>query len=217
MPETEQPDYPGAPSGQENRPSDRFCLTVWHRFWRWIRGLGVIEVFTGLLAISTTVQVWAFVQSERASIAPVAVGLLPVTITAGPLVVGVQLKNSGKDTALIQENYLEFKIAEYLPTFPLYGTNPHQSRVILLPDAVLSTGGAARTNNIPAIIRAGEVDSINSGNTHLWVYGKIVYRDRYSFVFGSQVIGYCFEYIPANDPRAGMFNGCDAENYVYAY
>jgi hypothetical protein len=176
---------------------------------------GLLALFTAVLAVSTGLQVWAFVQSERASIAPVAAGIDPVKITTGPIVVYVQIKNSGKDTALIQESIPNYKILDRLPKFPNYGVVARVSRAILLPGQTLSTGGIAKVDGKPVMVTEDDVRSINNGEKFLWIYGKVVYRDRFSVIFGPQIIGYCFEYNPANDFRLGMFNGCGEENYVY--
>jgi hypothetical protein len=85
-------------SADEAGGSEKLCVRFFLTLFGPFKKLGAIEVFTGLLAITTTVQVWAFIQSERAVL---VLDTIAVTSpeNAIPIEIAIIIKNGGKSGA----------------------------------------------------------------------------------------------------------------------
>lgn len=185
------------------------------RPWSFLRGLGPIEIFTAILAISTAIQVWAFIESERSSLAPTAMQTVPNPLSAGHLIFRYELKNSGKETALLQESIATVTLNVRLPDYPYFGQASASRKARLLPGQGVYLEFMPYLDGRPFVLSDEQIRRINDGYFGLWVYGRIKYRDRFSMLFGTETIGYCFRYNPHGVAVVGMFDACSEEHYTY--
>jgi hypothetical protein len=221
MTESEQPDYPSTPCGQEYRPSERTCI----RLWQWIRnritGLGAIEVFTGVLALSTVFQVLAFIHSERAYLIISDIRFLHSEPTADPdgydLV--MIIKNIGKHVALISELEIKpafFVIRKTLPEIPNYNIGTIEKVVPpIVPDKDVTVHIHAKGVTNSTITDEERLRGVISGDIPVRVFGYVEYDIGY-LSFSKGIIGFCFEYIPRGTrPDITTFETCNDKNYTY--
>jgi hypothetical protein len=203
----------------QHEPSEQSC----YRLARWIkerfRGLGPIEFFTAILALSTVMQVYAFIESERAFLS-IKGGNIEGVRPMGdlPLVLEFQIHNSGRSSAFIDSMNATAQIGtDDLPEYPAYsagGRSAVRGPVIAGGDyqAKFSPKG---TDGKPYIISDAAIEQINIGIMKLYVFGYIRYRDEYS-KFGVREVGYCFLFNPRNDATRTVFDDCGYPNYIYA-
>jgi hypothetical protein len=175
-----------------------------------------VATFTAVLSIATCIQVWAFIQTERAFLIFVNPrfdgGLAPnkpVTLVATVL-------NSGRSVGFIDDLTINinFKLQnERLPAEPSYlkggGVAPQQ-----VPPGQGSTVHEVFNgfNNAPQLLLTeGQIEGIKNGTTQLHIYGLISYTDEFS-LFGSRKIGFCYLY----DIRlGGELSSCTEPAYIY--
>lgn len=165
----------------------------------------VILVFTGALALTAALQFWSFTQSQRAFVFPTA------TNFTGPLVANVQrlslyidVTNSGRIPAEIED--LIALVAHELAPRPQYGEGLQRLEVAFPP---IPAGGTLRR-----FLDFGEpwgedtTSAVKSGAKRFYMYGRINYRDNYSFFFGARQSDFCFVYVPNIDPGKAEFRNC---------
>ena len=187
----------------------------------WAYNLTPIEKFTFLLLIVGAVQAWAFVQSERASLTLSATQFSAGLAAGKPFMITFEVKNGGKSTAQIDKfqpvTYFAFG-NKRLPPMPQYGQSAEVAMSQILP------GGNNRIvlrvrepiKNELLILTKDVADGIANGTIGLYLFGRVVYKDDYSRVFGTHVLGYCFWYDP-NTTDSIRFPSCDEPAYTYAY
>ena len=161
------------------------------------------------------VQVWAFIESERAII------IVPETHFAKELIVGlnplpmyIKLKNGGKSTATI--DVLRALITHKLPLVPVYFGIPNFTIAPIVPNDTserilnFETGWGQDTN-----------EGVKSGHLQLFIYGVVEYRDefsrRLSWFLGARKTGFCFIYKPTGGVREPIFETCKESAYTYTH
>jgi hypothetical protein len=177
--------------------------------------VGVLEVFTAILAISTCVQVWAFIQSERAFIAVANFEIIgTLLVPDAPIRFAVAFHNSGRATAFINDANLTYTITnEAMPQTPQYqpGAGAFKGPVIAGGSVRATTDTQASGRNISAAF----INGIQNGSHKLFVFGYVRFSDDFS-LFESRVIGFCQLYNPRAASTIDAFEGCGLDNYVYA-
>jgi hypothetical protein len=188
---------------------------------RWFRNLSPtdkftfwVAAFTGVLAIATSFQVWAFIQSERA-VLTVDYALEGQRLTADrPIGLFFSIQNSGKSLATITNFNVTLRIIDKLPEAPKY--------ITLLGFAlgpIPPAGIGKATYRIPTTtynLTAESMKEIDSGKWRFYIYGFVEYEDEFSWLFGKKIIGYCSFYTP-EDTAGGPFNTCLERKYTYAH
>lgn len=164
----------------------------------------VVAFFTGLLFIATSIQVWAFIQSERAFIS-----LDSVTINkleAGkPLVIQIVVKNSGKSTATTAVVFYNSDIQ--LPLHRKYGPNKAE-----LPP-VISGGTITFRFFNPDPLTEDNIRALATGAIDFYVWGYIAFEDEFS-IFGHRIVGFCV----VHDRDSGIgFETCHTKEYTYTH
>src|ERR1700732_2245453 len=83
--------------------------------------LSAIDIFTGLLAVTTAIQAWAFIQSEKSFL---SVRFAPIGLEAGkPIEIGLTIHNSGRSEAIVEKFITNLKLNQTLPQIPNYWPN----------------------------------------------------------------------------------------------
>jgi len=198
-------------------------IIEWMQTHRQRDGSGLGTVLTSLLVIAnmllvavTAIQGWAFIQSERASIAPVRIRIVPVPLAPGRLVIEADIQNAGRQTATVSSSVIGWSIDTKLPAQPDYGSDT-VFHAIILPNVIRTIGVFAKNSDgSPVVLTNEQIQAINNGQISLRIYGRIIYGDQFSRIFGDQTIGYCDVYTPTNTPPVGMFNECGDPQYTYA-
>src|SRR5205085_4466141 len=140
----------------------------------------------------------------------------PAPLAPGPLMIEVDIQNAGRETAIVSSSVIGWNFDSKLPSQPNYGRDSG-FHAILLPNIIRTIGvNATGTDGSPLVLSNEQVQAINSGRLSLRIYGRIIYGDKFSRIFGDQKIGYCEIYTPTNTPPVGMFNECGDAQYVYA-
>jgi hypothetical protein len=175
-----------------------------------------VSAFTGCLAFIAFIQAWAFVQSERAYISPVAIRFENGGIVAGkPLTLHMELKNSGHSTATISIANVTYHFGP-LPTFPVYNLRGTTSLPPITPGAIINSfHNFFFPRKKPFILPPAAFAAINDGKIPFYAFGFIAFTDDFS-VFGRRRVGFCFVYNPKGSMTAGWFNNCAEKNYTYS-
>ena len=183
-----------------------------------------ITIFTGLVALFTLIlvgvsglQAWAFIESERASLALAGISLEGGKLTAGPVVARIQITNSGKQTAFVVAVATTTTMrVEPLEEVPQYMSGPNTIRGPIPAGFTYSGRMAALVDGKPFSTTPEQVSEINSGARRIYFYGRIEYDDAFSFLFSNRVMGFCGLYNPKGDPSVSMFDDCGNPKYQYA-
>jgi hypothetical protein len=182
-----------------------------------------IAILTITLAISSGFQVWAFILSERGIVATSRIALIPTDhpIPGQIVAFDIVIKNGGNSLVHVVLGRAEMANPNMpLPDTPFFDGSEQPWQTILLP------GDSAALTSIPQFqgkkfeFGADNIDALNRGKMNIWIYGYIIYRDRFSTLLGPTTIGYCYHYNPTNttsDPNFGMFDACGSSSYVYIH
>jgi len=201
--------------GTERGPDDRIA-----DFTKWL------VRFTAALFVVTTIQVWAFITSERAFIVVDDFSAVPKefppTDVTQPLVFSAIVKNGGKSGAVVVGTDFVLKnipkaagdlaaAPEYVPLAA--GSDLFRGPVISGTDrpAIFRP----QLNGKPMVLTAGDYAYLRAGGSKLYVYGYIDYKDPFSW-FGPKRTGFCWVYNPQNPPGLSPFDSCGSDKYVYA-
>jgi hypothetical protein len=197
--------------------------------WRpvtWFYRLGPIEKFTAVLCVIGSIQAWAFIVSERASVGISDVTLYPrgpieASPADNPRIVEfvVTVKNAGHSLAKTVNGFVDISDPKVpLPSKPIYRGDPRPLYDMLVPEGVHHLTLRPK-GSLGLELRFSEenVRDINAGKLNVWVYGYITYQDAFSWVLGSRTLGYCYHYDPRGDPELGLWGPCDFEAYVYSH
>ena len=168
----------------------------------------VIAAFTVVLAFSSLLQLWSFIQSEK----PI-IGITDIRLTDelkatqnGRLI--IEIKNKGKTTAFISE-------------FKLYGdggmTVPPDAKPQLtdIKPPILPDDTARVEWDIPQKFPQEYINGVTRGEYHIWVVGSVKYSDRFGWLGGGET-GFCFYYDPSRGRGADSFYRCHSPKYEYA-
>ncbi len=207
MSKGEHPDYPSNPCGQEyHPPPERILIRIWRGIRRWLKGLGPLECITIVLVIATSIQSWAFIQSERAFIFPTDTNFAQKLVPGIPYIpMYVVVKNSGKSTAIIDE--FSAAITHDLPTVPTYG----RTATYAWPP-VVAGGTAQQIMHFETDWNQERIDEMISGSRSLYLFGRIKFSDDYTII-GPRTAGFCFTLVPKTDPP--IFQTCKEREYTY--
>ena len=190
---------------------------------KWCNSLDRIEhftfwvaIFTGLLFIVAVLQYRAYVESESAFLIITEPKFIPSgEPTAGPVIIVMAIKNTGKHAAIVEEINISA-----LPTTPeKFPDNPEYQKLIdtavIQPIAPglefpLNFRGAPRIIFSPEI-----VSNMLSGNEAFYVYGFIKYNSGYNIIWLSET-GFCYVYIPPSNRAGFLFETYKKPKYTYA-
>ncbi len=188
--------------------NDHKQLAGHNRGWiRWRRPrLDAVAISTFLLAIITAVNVYVFVQSERAFVFPIEADFTVPLIPHNKFDMYVIFSNSGKSPATIKE--LKAAITHDLPTRPVYG---QQGITIAFPPIV---GGEKRRQSL--YFRQEWIEStdnaVKTGSMRFYLYGVLIYTDDF---WGTRESQFCFFYIPTDNNGAHRFEACPNPEYTF--
>lgn len=180
------------------------------------RWTAVVGVFTAFLAAVGGLQVWAFIQSERASLLFEIATFRPYPLSANqPLWVQVNVSNTGRSDAFIVDEKIAMHIDKHsLPINPDYPASAeYRAR------GSISSGRQRQILIGPTdrMLTESEVSAIQSGQLKFYIYGYAKFRDEFT-LFGPKEIGFCVAFNP-NDPSqtpSPRLDDCDNPNYVYS-
>jgi hypothetical protein len=179
----------------------------------------VIKFFTIILAISTCIQVWAFIQSERADLSVTSVMLDFDLLFEGNVSLHYTVQNGGKETAFVTGSATSIGLrTDTLPPEPQY-THPSVNALLgpVIPQSPRFVRIGPMTDDGPIIISKEQANSINNGSLKFYVFGYVNYKDTFSFLFGNRKTGFCFYYNPTlKDARFGNFDNCAEGAYTYS-
>jgi hypothetical protein len=182
------------------------------------RTVGIIEVFTAVLALSTCIQVWAFIQSERSFVSITGMSIEGGKITTGkPLSLSIELRNSGRTSAFIEASNVSVSIAKTgMPPNPQYLEGHSVLKGPVVAGGIKTATTITKANDGENdLFLDDEVKGINQGTKKVYIFGYVRFTDEFSW-FGGTTVGYCALYNPSGDPTHSVFNDCDLDNYVYA-
>ena len=163
--------------------------------------------FTGVLALFTGIQVFVFIESERAFVFPSETNFAKLSnFDVSPLPMFLHLKNSGKITATVDE-LVAIITHGPLPEQPLYiGIG---NRYAIPP--VVANGNVRRILRFQSGWSKEVTDQIFSGARGFYLYGRISYHDRFSY-FGPKESRFCFVW----DAIVSAFETCEEKAYTSA-
>src|SRR5690349_24353537 len=151
---------------------------------------GWVAILTGLIVVAGFCQFAEFVISERAFVFISDIKLQNTFLEANkPLRVLVDIKNSGKETAVTSDfRVTGLKVAR-LPDAPDYSRSQNDIRVPPMP------GGEVYKTDF--IIQAGvdqqTLDAINAGQISFYIFGYIRYSDHV-WPFWDSIYRFCYYY-----------------------
>jgi len=176
------------------------------RFAGWVARLTLVLCLVG------TFQAWAFIESERASLAPDAFMFSPAPAPGKPTGFVLKVKNGGRSTAWIIDSSMQ--AVGNLAAEPNYRVVQGGTIAVIVPDQTSQfTFREHKADGVtPIIWTQPDIDKVQHGNVRIILYGFIKYRDDYSFLFGSRRLGFCFQYESGDTPD---FASCADRRYVY--
>ena len=177
----------------------------------WFYRLEPIEKFTAVLCVVGALQLWAFVQSERAFVVPTETHFAKWPLVPGhkPLELIVEFKNIGRSTATFAE--LTVAISDGLPEKPKFSEG---YKVTIAP---LAAGGGQTVHSYFGDgIGPQFISDLEIGKKKIYFWGRALYWDEFSLgLFGPKETIFCYAFYPERDsPR--MFDTCHEPQYTYA-
>lgn len=176
-------------------------LNWWPHPIRWFRSLARADkftlwlaLFTALLTFITAVQVWAFIQSERAFLTVAAPQFTGGFAANKELTLIIDVKNSGRSTGFIDKFNTTLKFYprdKPLPDVPEYEKEQAEIPGPVLPgsDSPLIYLPAGDNQHPRMTLSEAEVDIIKKGMDKMYVFGFAYYRDDFSLpIFGEREI-----------------------------
>ena len=196
------------PGGDESRPSDKCLKSIKD----WLCRIGTVEVLTAVLAFAALVQLWGYINGERAFVYAENVTLLRGLINVDPLPMRLEIRNAGKSVATIKEVVAAITQGP-LAEVPRYAEAPK----FAFPPAV--SGGVVKrplSFDLNGGYKEAKVSLLRSGKERFYLYGVIRYGDGYNFpsIFGYKETGFCFLYV--YDGGEDGFETCQEPAYTYA-
>jgi cold shock CspA family protein len=149
-----------------------------------------VAIFTGFLVVLGGLQLFSFIQSERAFLSISALETAGnAELKAGDLVnFTAQIKNSGRSTAFISSLIVNVAIYDMpLPEVPPYKAGATNVRGPIV-------AGGIKVANLPGIsaeekpIALSQVhaDGIRDGKFNIYMFGKMDYSDEFPW-FGNKI------------------------------
>src|ERR1035437_5746403 len=196
----------------------RKCCGIVRRCWDyfWFTGItnearfaGWVARFTLVLCVVGAFQAWAFITSERAFIYQWTNFVSPSPLVAGkPITLTNNLRNSGRLGAFIIDVNLTYAfLKEPLPIEPHYQEGFANAVSGPIPaGTVFKATIALQRNDAALILTQPDIDVINNGTFHFYVFGWVKYKDAFSF-FRAKKTGFCGVYVPTKSPD-DAFNNC---------
>jgi hypothetical protein len=168
-----------------------------------------IALFSGLLALVTIFQAWAFVQSQRAFLSVAALKFLDGLAPNQKVSPVFGIRNGGRSTAVMDELNVTFKTVTPPNVFPL--TPQYFEGTEIAPGPIVADG----TVNVTVDMKGFTIDEatfrpISAGERVVYVYGFISYWDDYSLLC-NRITGFCFRY----DYARSIFSHCLERAYTY--
>ena len=200
------------------------ALNWWRHPVRWFRSLDstekftfVVAVFTAVLALATCVQVWAFIQSERAFLVVDNPRFRTGEPTADRPDLIMTLKNPGKKVAAVQEFIATYQLGLHAQelheeTQNKYNKTDFGKSLVAPGNEITISGNLA---NGKAIFTEQVINDLLRGEDSFYIFGDIKYYDGYN-IFEPSEIGYCFSYLPPNQREVDTFAVCKDPKYTYA-
>jgi len=197
---------------ESGRP-EKLCVKITRAVWRRLQTVQPITLFTFILVVFTGVQVWAFMESERAFVFPMEANF------AGPPIDGKQpfdfyltLQNTGKSVAVIED--MVAYISHELPPLPLafpggvkFGAPPLSQTVKVRAHVHFPSGP----------LMAETTTEIRTGKKKFYFFGKVLYGDDFSALLGSRSSQFCFIYARnVADPEKNTFVSCPEPGHLKA-
>jgi hypothetical protein len=192
---------------------------------RWFRGLSetsrfsfFVVIFAAVTSFATWVQVWAFIQSERAFLVVSNLQFRTAELTYGePLELLIEITNPGKSVASFREVNIS-SLAASAGCKELRETKAPKyikmAEPICLPSIAPGDKVVLRAKDTNTYTPE-DVNNFKSGKISFCVFGFIKYYDGYN-LFNPSQIGYCFKYVPPSERYLNIFEGCGIQQYVYA-
>jgi hypothetical protein len=195
--------------------------------FKWFKSLVPIDKFTFLVAIFTFflvvigfTQLWAFIQSERATIAikQIKIDAFPAN-GSDPFEFTVSMKDAGKGSATILKSNTALVIIAATATLPdpphYFGTDVSRRAVVASGDSYEESIFLKPTNagGEPVPWNKDMAKAVAVGSNRFYVYGYLEYRDDFS-LFNNRITGFCAVY-SQNTPKTGVMTGCGADGYSY--
>ena len=178
----------------------------------------IVGLFTIVLAGVGGIQAWAFIQSERAAIYPQIDRIDPTPVVADqPIAIDVSIINNGRAQAFFSEARVAVWAGTYLPDKPNYSTAKFVASGVIPPQS----RRYVRFGPVDQALNWVQIDDIDRGAAHLWVYGFVKFTDDFS-LFGSKTVAFCGVYLPpkqastAKPPEGPPIVECDNPNYDYS-
>jgi hypothetical protein len=183
--------------------------------------LDAVAVFTGLLTCVTAIQVWAFIQSERASLAFDGVSFEGGELKPQkPVFLSLRFRNGGKSTAFVKGGIVNNRFVSkgrklILPPEYVYD-GPQMSLTPILPGGIWSVQSSVRSTQSEdtLVLDEASILAIKSGVFRFHVFGHVDFVDDFT-VFGPKTLGFCAVYNPSGD-AASQFQQCEENAYTYA-
>jgi hypothetical protein len=173
----------------------------------------LVALFTFVLCVVAGIQAWAFIQSERAFLSPSETNFVnwPLVERENPLLMYLDVRNSGKSTATIEE--LSLAIAHEIPAIPSYGGG---TKIAFAP--IVQGGTSRRTVGFETGWGGETINKINSGELKFYIFGRIKYWDDFSFGFwGPKETRFCFMYVVSKNTNRSIFQTCPDRAYTSAH
>jgi hypothetical protein len=177
---------------------------------RWAYSLAPIEKFTAVLCVIGGVQLWAFVQSERAYLTFTNFNFIGGLTANRSLTLLFNAKNSGKSAAEIRNISVTTIATSTGLTYPL-----KYDKLLEIATNPIEAGATSSQiyvgKNIDGslfVMHPITVADIAAGRAKLFVYGFADYEDDFS-IFGSHRTHFCYLYLPERSaPGNAAFGGC---------
>ena len=168
----------------------------------------VVVSLTAVIAVTAVVQVLAFIQSERAFVAPAGANFAKrLDVGINPLPMYLDLRNGGKSMAVIKE--LTAAITHKLPSEP-----PNLKGQEFAFPPIVAGGTSRRALEFETGWGEETTNAVISGSMKFYIFGAIKYEDGFS-IFGPKETGFCFVYTPTTDPSIPVFQNCIELPYTY--
>ena len=172
---------------------------------------GWVAIFTGILTTFAGLQLWAFVQSERAFAALDYLQLTGGLVTEKPLELVIRIKNSGKSTAFVEDLMINSRFEKRgnsLPSKPTY--LPSNA---ITPGPILSNGIiTVRSTVNELILKEADIAAIKAHDYKFYIYGYISFTDDFTLLWAKRT-GFCALY---NPDITNQFDACPEREYTYA-
>jgi hypothetical protein len=201
-----------------------FCLNWWPHPIRWFSSLGstdkftfAVAIFTAVMSIATCVQVWAFIQSERAFVFMLSPQFDGDFGPNKALILRSAIKNGGRSTGFITDFNINLKfiaLKDSLPPEPSYKKGGGAAPAAVPPgEAGIVSEDFEGPNGAPhLVLTPADAESITSRAIKLYIVGFITYTDDFS-VFGDRITGFCYQFDGASPNN---LKTCTERAYTYA-